>query len=245
MRASSIRRVRQAGTCPRSTAGCADHRRHPGNRRVVWIHRGLAEVIIESVEPSEDGMWIIVSGPAPSTPSRATTPLWRKIGYPKVEILHSGEAALRRLPFPEPLEKIGILPDDPLSGGRAQSDALSFRPDAPPRSGNPPGRGHRSAARYACRHPPSASGLRGVRTGFRIPECSSRISKAFALTGSRWAPFAIWMFLWRKLRNISKTSRKKRGSLVPLSEPLEGRARPGPPPNDRIPGQSRIFALQT
>ncbi len=70
-----------------------------------------AGLTILSVEPSESGVWIILSGPAPSF-DRKKTMLWRKIGYPEVDILDTTEAELRRLPFPQPLEKIGILPDD-------------------------------------------------------------------------------------------------------------------------------------
>ncbi len=76
------------------------------------------QTTIQEVTFERGGMWIVVDGP--DSPSDATAAqlnarLWSKIGYPPIEVLETAEATLRRLPFPEPQEKIGILPDDTLA----------------------------------------------------------------------------------------------------------------------------------
>lgn len=76
------------------------------------------QTTIQQIAFERGGMWIVIDGPdAPSDAAVAqlNTNLWSKIGYPEIEVLQSAEAALRRLPFPEPQEKIGVLPADTLA----------------------------------------------------------------------------------------------------------------------------------
>jgi CHAD domain-containing protein len=90
----------------------------------IWrIAEGLdasqsGETLIQKIEPTIDGMWMVVDGPYASIDAEAATRrarLWGKIGYPALEVLLPAEAEFRSLPFPEPKEKIGIKRDDPLS----------------------------------------------------------------------------------------------------------------------------------
>lgn len=79
---------------------------------------GSGRTRIQSVEPAENGMWVVVDGPEAATDAAAAQQnarLWMKIGYPNVEVLESAEAAIRLMPFPEPMESIGIHRDDLLS----------------------------------------------------------------------------------------------------------------------------------
>lgn len=76
------------------------------------------QTTIQEVTIERHSMWIVVDGPqAPSDAAVAqlNTKLWTKIGYPEIEVLESTEAAIRRLPFPEPKDIIGILPTDTLA----------------------------------------------------------------------------------------------------------------------------------
>jgi len=80
-------------------------------------HSGSGKTCIQSVEPSDSGILIIVEGPAASLDApvgQQQARLWKRIGYPDVEILEPEEAAIRILPFPEPTDTIGILPADSL-----------------------------------------------------------------------------------------------------------------------------------
>jgi CHAD domain-containing protein len=79
---------------------------------------GSGKTHLQSVEPAENGMWIVIDGPEAATDAAAAqhnARLWVKIGYPPVEVLESAEAAMRLLPFPEPTEAIGMSRDDPLA----------------------------------------------------------------------------------------------------------------------------------
>jgi CHAD domain-containing protein len=81
-------------------------------------HLGRGAARIQKIEPADDGLWIVVAGlddPDDAAAVQKKSRLWEKLGYPRVEILEPGQAALRRLPFPEPLEKIGIQRDDTLA----------------------------------------------------------------------------------------------------------------------------------
>ena len=81
-------------------------------------YSGSTKTSIQSIEPCDDGLWIVVDGPEAATDAAAAqhnARLWVKIGYPNVEVLESVEAALRLTPFPEPMESIGMNCDDPLS----------------------------------------------------------------------------------------------------------------------------------
>jgi CHAD domain-containing protein len=81
-------------------------------------YSGSAQTRIQSIEPCDDGMWIVVDGPNTATDAVAAqhnARLWVKIGYPNVDVLESTEAALRLTPFPEPMNSIGMNCDDPLS----------------------------------------------------------------------------------------------------------------------------------
>jgi len=79
---------------------------------------GSGRTRIQSVEPAENSMWIVVDGPEAASDAAAAQQnarLWVKIGYPNVEVLESAEAAIRLMPFPEPMESIGMHRDDLLS----------------------------------------------------------------------------------------------------------------------------------
>jgi CHAD domain-containing protein len=79
---------------------------------------GSGRTRIQSVTPTENGMWIVVDGPEAASDAAAAQQnarLWTKIGYPNVEVLESAEAAIRLMPFPEPMESIGMHRDDLLS----------------------------------------------------------------------------------------------------------------------------------
>lgn len=79
---------------------------------------GNGSTSVTQVDLGRDEMWIVVDGPksdidAPAAQHDAS--LWVKIGYPDVRVMREEEAAAIRVPFPEPTDKIGILPDDPMS----------------------------------------------------------------------------------------------------------------------------------
>jgi CHAD domain-containing protein len=79
---------------------------------------GSGRTRIQSVEPAGNDLWIIVDGPESASDAAAAqhnARLWVKIGYPNVEVLESAEAAIRLMPFPEPMETIGMHRDDLLS----------------------------------------------------------------------------------------------------------------------------------
>jgi CHAD domain-containing protein len=81
-------------------------------------YSGSARTRIQSIEPCDDGLWLVVDGPDAATDAAAAqhnARLWVNIGYPNVEVLESAEAALRLTPFPEPTESIGMNCDDLLS----------------------------------------------------------------------------------------------------------------------------------
>ena len=90
---------------------------------ILRIAEGLdysasGETVIQSVEPSVDGIWIIVDGPSAAVDAaeaQKDARLWVKLGYPQVEVLEASQAATRRLAFPLPDERAGILPDDLLA----------------------------------------------------------------------------------------------------------------------------------
>lgn len=79
---------------------------------------GNGDTNIIQIEPAQDGIWIVVDGPKATVDAPAAqnnSRLWSQIGYPDVKILESEDAAAEILPYPKPLERIGILPTDPLS----------------------------------------------------------------------------------------------------------------------------------
>ncbi len=79
---------------------------------------GSGETAIQKVEPSASGMRIIVDGPSAAVDAaeaQQQARLWEKLGYPAVEVLVSSEAATWLIPYPQPAEKIGILPNDSLA----------------------------------------------------------------------------------------------------------------------------------
>lgn len=79
---------------------------------------GSGGTVIQQVEPSESGMWIVVDGLTAATDSaeaQRKARLWVKLGHPEVEVIETSEAATRRLPFPQPTDKIGLLPLDSLA----------------------------------------------------------------------------------------------------------------------------------
>ncbi len=65
-----------------------------------------------------EGAWLTLSGPAAEPAAQAVrraARLWKRLGYPPLEVLAPDEAALRSLPFPKPAKTIGLLPDDALA----------------------------------------------------------------------------------------------------------------------------------
>lgn len=79
---------------------------------------GSGSTSVTQVDLGRDEMWIVVDGPqsdvdAPAAQHDAS--LWVKIGYPEVRVMGEAEAAAIRVPFPEPTENIGILPEDAMS----------------------------------------------------------------------------------------------------------------------------------
>jgi CHAD domain-containing protein len=79
-------------------------------------HSGTTHIL--QVEPTRDGLWIVVEGPQAISDAQVAqhcTRLWDKIGYPPVTLMETAEAALKLLPFPSPDEKFIIFPNDPLS----------------------------------------------------------------------------------------------------------------------------------
>lgn len=70
---------------------------------------------IHSIEPTRDGMWIIIEGPQAVSDAQTAqhcSRLWAKIGYPPVTVMETAEAAQKLLPFPSPDEKIQFAPTD-------------------------------------------------------------------------------------------------------------------------------------
>jgi CHAD domain-containing protein len=90
---------------------------------ILQIAEGLDQsadhsTTIEQVEVSEDGLWIVVSGPQAELDGDSAerrSALWLKLGYPEISVLLPEQAALRAAPFPKPLDVIGIHPHDLLS----------------------------------------------------------------------------------------------------------------------------------
>ena len=90
---------------------------------ILQIAEGLDQsedhsTIIEQIELSEDGLWIVVSGPQAELDGDSAekrSALWMKLGYPEISVLLPEQAALRAAPFPKPLDVIGIHPHDLLS----------------------------------------------------------------------------------------------------------------------------------
>ena len=81
-------------------------------------HSGSGETVIQRVEPSTTGIWIIIDGPAAAVDgaeAQKSARLWVKMGYPEVEALEANEAATRQIPLPLAEERSGILPDDTLA----------------------------------------------------------------------------------------------------------------------------------
>lgn len=73
---------------------------------------------IQHSELSQDGVWVVVDGPAAAADAaaaRQNADLWAQTGYLPIEVIDTQEAALWLMPFPEPVEKTGMLRDEPLS----------------------------------------------------------------------------------------------------------------------------------
>ncbi|MCC7129324.1 MAG: hypothetical protein B6D39_01760 [Anaerolineae bacterium UTCFX2] len=76
------------------------------------------ETFIRNSELAQDGVWVIVDGPAAAVDAAAARQdagVWAQIGYLPIEVLDPQEAALWLMPYPEPAEKTGILRGEPLS----------------------------------------------------------------------------------------------------------------------------------
>ncbi len=90
---------------------------------------GIGAAEVERIEQSEGGLWIVVSGQGTdldSSPAEKAADLWEKLGYPEISVLLPEQAAIRSAPFPSPMSRIGMHPDDPLSEAWPQGDDLSF-----------------------------------------------------------------------------------------------------------------------
>ncbi len=73
---------------------------------------------IQRIEPEREQLWIVADGPeaaADAAVAQHNARLWAKIGYPKVKILESAEAAKKLLHYPGPTEAIGVTPTDTLA----------------------------------------------------------------------------------------------------------------------------------
>lgn len=90
---------------------------------------GTCTTTVTQVDLGRDEMWIVVDGPHSKIDSAAAqqaASLWVKIGYPEAKVMGAEEAAAIRIPFPEPSEKIGILPDDTLSEAGRKAMRFNF-----------------------------------------------------------------------------------------------------------------------
>jgi len=79
---------------------------------------GNGGTVIQKVEPSVRGMWIVADGPEAAmnaAEAQRQARLWVSLGYPEIEVLEPSEAASRWIPYPQPAEKIGISPKDSLA----------------------------------------------------------------------------------------------------------------------------------
>lgn len=73
---------------------------------------------IQQIEVNRDKMWIVVDGPEATidaTVAQHNASLWEKVGYPRVRVLESSEAKREILPYPEPMETPGLVPEEPMS----------------------------------------------------------------------------------------------------------------------------------
>lgn len=73
---------------------------------------------IKHIESSRNGVWIVVDGPEATTDSseaQQNARLWFKIGFPKIKIMEPDKAETKLVPFPEPMERPGIEPEDALA----------------------------------------------------------------------------------------------------------------------------------
>lgn len=81
-------------------------------------HSNSQGTSIQWSEPGRQGMWIVLEGEQAAEDASAAQQearRWEKMGYPALQILGPEEAALKLPPFPGPLEKIGLLPEDDLA----------------------------------------------------------------------------------------------------------------------------------
>ena len=72
---------------------------------------------IQQIEVNRDKMWIVVDGPEATidaTVAQHNASLWEKVGYPRVRVLESSEAKREILPYPEPMETPGLVPEEPM-----------------------------------------------------------------------------------------------------------------------------------
>jgi CHAD domain-containing protein len=73
---------------------------------------------IQQIEPERERLWIVVDGPrahADAAVAQNNARLWTKIGYPKVKILESADAARKLLPYPDPTGAVGVSAADTLA----------------------------------------------------------------------------------------------------------------------------------
>lgn len=90
---------------------------------ILRIANGLDDsrtgaTVIRKIDLSGDAVWVVVDGPAAAHDAacaRQNARFWSRIGYLPIEVLVPDEAAVWLMPVPEPSEKVGILPQDPLS----------------------------------------------------------------------------------------------------------------------------------
>lgn len=73
---------------------------------------------IPQIEVSKARIWIVVDGPEAAldaATAQHNANLWEKAGYPKVKVLEASEAKQEILPYPEPIESPGVLPEDTIA----------------------------------------------------------------------------------------------------------------------------------
>ncbi len=109
-------------------SGLPVERREQALALAAFLHTALAldasdsqKTFIQQVSRISGRLQVTVSGPAAkqdAAAARSTNSLWAQAGYPSLQILTVEElAALQRRypPLPQPMQAVGLLPDDPMA----------------------------------------------------------------------------------------------------------------------------------
>ncbi len=90
---------------------------------------GSQQTTLRKVEAARDGVWAVVEGPEAASDAavaRQNARLWIKIGYPELHVMQPEKAASKLLPFPEPLQQTGVLPEDALAEAGRKAMLFNF-----------------------------------------------------------------------------------------------------------------------